>query len=681
MVPGHPELRIRAGLVLAVGMVIAILPASSSGAVSGTDTITTIAGNGEPSEGPGPAEGPATGSASSPRYVATAPPGTVHAGSVFNTQHGVVGVWQVTPEGQGIRFAGGGTTEAPGGPARDFAFPGAARLTGVDVAPDGQVYVVTDLGGLYRIDTAGNIHLIVTDAERLYGARGIEVDSAGTTFIARGGSRGYSVEKVSASGVVTNVLGDGVGGCGPVYDKPIEEGGVIINGRVSYPWDVALNADESMVYVADLTQHAIWTVPVDNPAGFSLHRGKPCYGSSDPTVSFPTSVAVDDENGELFWTSSGSSVRTAAGVIAGTETMGYNGDGIAANAAQIKQPNSIDVINGRLYIGDTGNNRLRMVAPPTCPGYATDPRNQIVGTENKDVLPGTPGPDIMCGLGANDTLRGLGDNDILIGGEGNDIIEGGNGVDTITGEGGDDSINGGPSADTLDGGAGYDTTSYAGSGAGVTVDLRLPQSASGGWAAGDSLVLFERATGSASADSLTGSGLNNILRGNGGDDDLIGLGGHDTLQGGNGGDEMTPGNGNDTLDYSDSLDVGGDLDGVTVNIATNVVSGDFAFGDTIVGAGGTAAGFEYVEGTKFNDIIDGNDLINRLFGYGGVDVLHGFGANDALYGGIGDDDLFGDLGDDKLFGEGGSDDLDGGDGTDSCNEGASPGGALVSCET
>ena len=93
---------------------------------------------------------------------------------------------------------------------------------------------------------------------------------------------------------------------------------------------------------------------------------------------------------------------------------------------------------------------------PVCPGFAADPRNQVVGTPGPDVLVGTAGADIVCGLGGNDTLVGFGGNDLLLGGAGADILRGGAGADTLRGGGGNDSLLGGAGNDRLFGDAGND---------------------------------------------------------------------------------------------------------------------------------------------------------------------------------------------------------------------------------
>jgi len=92
----------------------------------------------------------------------------------------------------------------------------------------------------------------------------------------------------------------------------------------------------------------------------------------------------------------------------------------------------------------------------TCPGYANDPRNQVVGTSGPDSLEGTPGADIICGLGGADTILGLGGDDLLLGGAGPDLIRGGAGKDTIRGGRGNDTLYGGRGADRIFGGLGND---------------------------------------------------------------------------------------------------------------------------------------------------------------------------------------------------------------------------------
>jgi hypothetical protein len=93
---------------------------------------------------------------------------------------------------------------------------------------------------------------------------------------------------------------------------------------------------------------------------------------------------------------------------------------------------------------------------PACPGYESDPRNQVVGTPGADTLAGSGRADVICGLGGNDDLTGLGGRDLVVGGPGADTLSGGVGDDRLSGGTGPDTLSGGGGADRLDGGPGTD---------------------------------------------------------------------------------------------------------------------------------------------------------------------------------------------------------------------------------
>ena len=164
---------------------------------------------------------------------------------------------------------------------------------------------------------------------------------------------------------------------------------------------------------------------------------------------------------------------------------------------------------------------------------------------------------LSAGAG-NDTLVGGAGRDRLRGEAGSDSIEGGAGSDRLDGGSEDDTIDGGAGADGLAGGDGIDTLVYAGSAAGVIVDLDAGEG-SGGDAAGDTLSGFERVVGSAlddeisgavAAETLDGGAGRDLLEGQGGADLLLGRRGNDTLVGGNGADTLTGGAGADLFVYA-----------------------------------------------------------------------------------------------------------------------------------
>lgn len=106
---------------------------------------------------------------------------------------------------------------------------------------------------------------------------------------------------------------------------------------------------------------------------------------------------------------------------------------------------------------------VRIAKLPWCPGHASDPRNQVVGTALAETLTGTPGRDVICGGGGKDTLRGLGGDDLLLGGAGADRLVGGGGRDRLLGGAGNDTLVARDGKrDVLDGGPGRDRASVDG---------------------------------------------------------------------------------------------------------------------------------------------------------------------------------------------------------------------------
>ncbi|MGA7487980.1 MAG: calcium-binding protein, partial [Xanthobacteraceae bacterium] len=165
--------------------------------------------------------------------------------------------------------------------------------------------------------------------------------------------------------------------------------------------------------------------------------------------------------------------------------------------------------------------------------------------------------------------------------------------DTIFGYGGDDTLYGGGDIDWLYGGDNND------------------------WLYGE--------TGN---DTLSGEAGNDHLFGGDGVDHLYGGGDDDWLQGGDDADYLHGGSGNDTAAYgnSDAL--------VFVSLATGRGFNGDAEHDTLVD-------IENVSGSRFGDLLVGNDQDNKLFGLGGDDTLWGGRGADHLEGGMGNDTLDG----------------------------------------
>lgn len=297
----------------------------------------------------------------------------------------------------------------------------------------------------------------------------------------------------------------------------------------------------------------------------------------------------------------------------------------------------------------------------------------LLGSSYGDTLTGSSAANTINAGEGNDTVIGSNGNDALIGGLGTDTLSysaaaalvavnlslgtsvkgssGVNGTDTIsgfenitgssyadtltgdsaaniiTGGAGDDTIAGGIGNDTLDGGADNgDRVTYISASSAVTVNLSAGM-ASDGDGGTDTLVNFEKVTGSSYNDTITGNALSN---------DLIGGEGNDILNGENGNDYFTGGAGNDTIDGgagTDTLRTTGALVGVHVNLTTGFVYEDGLGGADIV------TNIESLDGTGFNDILIGNSGINNLNGGSGVDYIEGAAGLDSLNGGSGNDTI------------------------------------------
>ena len=260
-----------------------------------------------------------------------------------------------------------------------------------------------------------------------------------------------------------------------------------------------------------------------------------------------------------------------------------------------------------------------------------DGNDTLTGDNNANVIEGGAGNDVIAGGSGSDTASYAGASSAVTvnlattssqntGGAGSDTLgaienlAGGEAGDTLTGDAGNNVITGGPSDDTIVGAAGddtlageggTDTVSYAGTSAGITVNLTTSTAQNTGGAGTDTLATFENVTGSSFDDVLSGDANANVLLGGDGNDRLAGLAGNDTVTGGNG---------NDTADYSAAAS------SVTVNLATSSASG---------GAGNdTLSSIENAIGSGFNDVLTGSTGDNVLEGGNGTDTVDGGAGTD-----------------------------------------------------
>jgi Ca2+-binding RTX toxin-like protein len=296
-----------------------------------------------------------------------------------------------------------------------------------------------------------------------------------------------------------------------------------------------------------------------------------------------------------------------------------------------------------------------------------------VGTSGDDRLFGGDFDDTLSGGDGNDVLGGKGGNNVLTGGAGSDAF-----VYALSDQHNDAVTDFRQGEDVIDlaaanisdfatvrqllsndaqGNAVITTVSNAVSSTMTLTGISATQLTAADFAfAGNST---QTLNGSDSADDLFGGAGSDILNGNAGDDRLFGEQGFDSLNGGAGNDSLFGGQDNDSLDGgagADLIDGGAGIDEVSFRAAPAGVIASLASG----GTGGDAAGDVYVSienmwGSYFDDVLEGDDQANSIWGLDGNNVIRGGGGNDQLTGGNGNDTFYGGAGADRIDGGGGID--------------------------
>lgn len=256
-------------------------------------------------------------------------------------------------------FVGGGTG--------DFGPAAAAQLyhpLGLAVAPDRTVYIADSLNfAIRKVDPAGTITTVAGGgrgmlAEGALGpsvllpeANAVAVGSNGDVYVAAG----PFVVRLDA-GLVVHVL------LGPTSPHPLAD----VTGLAVAPGGA--------LYVADRAGHAVLRLATNGSLTPYAGTGQPGFSgdggaAAGAQLDFPTGLALDP-NGDLYIADQGNNrirrVDAATGVIrtvAGSSDLyAYGGDGGPAVRAELSLPAAVAVDAAhRIYIADTGNNRVRLV--------------------------------------------------------------------------------------------------------------------------------------------------------------------------------------------------------------------------------------------------------------------------------------------------------------------------------
>lgn len=345
-----------------------------------TGIITTTAGNGTQAFS-GDGGLPAAAEVDSPQNIAVDSLGDLFIADPWNNR--IREVNQATGDittvaGNGTRDVGGFRSfSGDGGPATAAALD---NPQGIAFDTSGDLFFADSFNN--RIREVNRVTGIITTvagngtfgfsgdggpatAAELRYPDGIAFDSSGNLFIADWGNN--RIREVNLkTGIITTVAGDGVAGFSG-------DGESATAAELSGPDGVAVDSSGNL-FIADWGNDRIRKVNattgiITTAAGNGIQGST---GDGGPATAamllFPTGVAVDS-SGDLFIADASNNrireVDDATGIIttvAGTGIAGFNGDGGAANTAELSTPQGVAVdSSGDLFIADSGNNRIREV--------------------------------------------------------------------------------------------------------------------------------------------------------------------------------------------------------------------------------------------------------------------------------------------------------------------------------
>ena len=244
------------------------------------------------------------------------------------------------------------------------------------------------------------------------GINGIAIDRRGNLYIAD--TAGWRIRKVDARGTITTFACNGRQGS-------TGDGGLAGSARCR-PVGIAVDAGGN-VYFTDGDGNRVRKItPAGRITAFAGAAGPPgSSGDGGPAtaaqLSSPRGVAVD-RNGNVFIADvENHRVRKVSpdGVIttfAGSGAGGFSGDGGPATSAQLANPFDVATDRaGNIYIADTGNSRVRTVAPNgTIATLAAtmQPLALTVGTEGELYVASTMRVRKITATGATAVVAGNG---------------------------------------------------------------------------------------------------------------------------------------------------------------------------------------------------------------------------------------------------------------------------------
>jgi sugar lactone lactonase YvrE len=195
-------------------------------------------------------------------------------------------------------------------------------------------------------------------------------DSSGNQYTLGLSGIGNAPQIAFTPGVVSSPAGTGTA-------SYTGNGGLATSATLDEPASAVVDTAGN-IYIADTANSVVRKISVST-GKISTLAGSGSQGyagdsgvATNSILSGPTALALDAA-GDLFIADTGNNrIREITAengyiyTVAGNGTSGYAGDGSAATAAEIADPEGVAVdISGNIYVGDTGNNLVRVVSATT----------------------------------------------------------------------------------------------------------------------------------------------------------------------------------------------------------------------------------------------------------------------------------------------------------------------------
>ncbi|MCL2726593.1 MAG: NHL repeat-containing protein [Polyangiaceae bacterium] len=332
--------------------------------------VSTLAGTGEAGGWDGP------GSEATfyyPYGIAIGPDGILYVADTFNNR-----IRKIAADGEVSTLAGTGDEGLTNGPCATATFN---SPRGIDVDAAGNIYVADDFNNAIRKITPSPTCQVITLAgagpdnpgagdswgtfATFYSPAGLTVDALGNVYVAD--TNNNKIREVTSEGKVTTIAGTGI---------PDHIDGSTLSSTFYGPTGIVVDATGTL-YVADcinnnirkiMTNGEVITLAGSGAAGLIDSTG------ADAAFNIPVGITID-ANGNLFVSDTFNNVvrkvtpdgvvTTIAGQREAYTNKGVMGDTDGpSDTATFNSLSGVAVdTNGVIYVADTGNNKIRKIAP------------------------------------------------------------------------------------------------------------------------------------------------------------------------------------------------------------------------------------------------------------------------------------------------------------------------------